>query len=287
MIITRPSLGVGRYFKYFYLPVEKASFTELTRNYTSLTIEETNEVIKLSKAFPYSQVIRSISARAAQENDIEGRNELLQLAAVHATDRGILKSIMTSPTRVITPVQGETEKAESVELPKTRPVTNLSEIDSLLSGDALLKEIMDDLGKLKKSKHEFEDALIEYEKDHSAMPKSGKTTKARTEVAPDGLIEEIKTSRKKIKTPINEQDQLIDQFIKTQPKMKEVAKDDSPADLAEGSVIQSGNTVSETLVEILLKQGKKEKAIEVLRKLIWKFPQKKAYFAAQIEDLKK
>ena len=47
------------------------------------------------------------------------------------------------------------------------------------------------------------------------------------------------------------------------------------------------NIVSETLVEILLKQGKKDKAIEVLKKLIWKFPQKKAYFAAQIEDLKK
>jgi hypothetical protein len=40
-------------------------------------------------------------------------------------------------------------------------------------------------------------------------------------------------------------------------------------------------------VEILIHQGKKERAIEVLKKLIWKFPQKKAYFAAQIEDLKR
>ncbi|HNG42094.1 MAG TPA: tetratricopeptide repeat protein, partial [Cyclobacteriaceae bacterium] len=47
------------------------------------------------------------------------------------------------------------------------------------------------------------------------------------------------------------------------------------------------NVISETLVEILIRQGKKEKAIEVLKKLIWKFPQKKTYFAAQIEDLKK
>jgi predicted Zn-dependent protease len=45
--------------------------------------------------------------------------------------------------------------------------------------------------------------------------------------------------------------------------------------------------VSETLVEILIKQGKKDKAIEVLKKLIWKYPQKKAYFASQIEELKK
>jgi hypothetical protein len=47
------------------------------------------------------------------------------------------------------------------------------------------------------------------------------------------------------------------------------------------------NIISETLVEILVKQGKKERAIEVLKKLIWKYPQKKAYFASQIEDLRK
>lgn len=47
------------------------------------------------------------------------------------------------------------------------------------------------------------------------------------------------------------------------------------------------NIVSETLAEILIKQGKKERAIEVLKKLIWKYPQKKAYFASQIESLKK
>ena len=58
------------------------------------------------------------------------------------------------------------------------------------------------------------------------------------------------------------------------------------SDLAEKSLLYGDNIVSETLVEILLKQGKKDKAIEVLKKLIWKFPQKKAYFAAQIEDLK-
>ena len=60
------------------------------------------------------------------------------------------------------------------------------------------------------------------------------------------------------------------------------------SDLAE---VKSGefadNIISETLAEILIRQGKKEKAIEVYRKLIWKFPQKKVYFAAQIEELKK
>jgi predicted Zn-dependent protease len=60
-----------------------------------------------------------------------------------------------------------------------------------------------------------------------------------------------------------------------------------PTDLTEKIELQETHIVSETLVEILLKQGKTEKAVEMLKKLIWKFPQKKAYFAARIEELKK
>ena len=45
--------------------------------------------------------------------------------------------------------------------------------------------------------------------------------------------------------------------------------------------------VTENLANILIKQGKEEKAIELFGKLILKNPQKKAYFASQIEKLKK
>jgi hypothetical protein len=58
-------------------------------------------------------------------------------------------------------------------------------------------------------------------------------------------------------------------------------------DLTEKNNGYNENIISETLAHILIKQGKKEKAIDILKKLIWKFPQKKAYFAAQIEELKK
>ena len=105
------------------------------------------------------------------------------------------------------------------------------------------------------------------------------------------MIEAIKTTKKKIdpESPkTKEQIAIIDQFIKAQPSIKPKTDQAPPSDLTE---IKSGefadNIISETLAEILIRQGKKEKAIEVYRKLIWKFPQKKAYFAAQIEELKK
>jgi len=106
------------------------------------------------------------------------------------------------------------------------------------------------------------------------------------------ILEEIKNSKQELEPESQRQKdqlQMIDDFIKTQPNL--AGKDkamNAPEDL---STIKTGefsdNIVSETLVDILIKQGKKDKAVEVLKKLIWKFPQKKAYFAAQIEDLKK
>jgi len=109
----------------------------------------------------------------------------------------------------------------------------------------------------------------------------------------DSLIEEIKSTKRKIKPEgekQKEQIEIIDQFIKTQPSIprpKAITPDAKDSDLSEPGAQFGENIVSETLVEILLKQGKREKAIEALKKLIWKFPQKKAYFAAQIEELRK
>ncbi|HEX9650342.1 MAG TPA: tetratricopeptide repeat protein [Cyclobacteriaceae bacterium] len=47
----------------------------------------------------------------------------------------------------------------------------------------------------------------------------------------------------------------------------------------------SDSLLTENLAEIFLQQGKSDKAIEIYKKLIWKFPQKKAYFASQIDKL--
>jgi hypothetical protein len=109
----------------------------------------------------------------------------------------------------------------------------------------------------------------------------------------DELIAEIQSSKDELIPESDKQKQqieIINQFIRIQPSISN-PKDRAPSPIGDLNPVKSGefgdNIVSETLVEILIKQGKKDKAIEVLKKLIWKYPQKKAYFASQIEDLKK
>jgi hypothetical protein len=132
------------------------------------------------------------------------------------------------------------------------------------------------------------------ESSKQAVPERPAPKKKKKEASVDEeLIEEIKTLKEELE-PENdkqkEQIEIIDQFIKTQPSITS-ARERGSVSSGDLNSVKSGeygdHIVSETLVDLLLKQGKKDKAIEVLKKLIWKYPQKKAYFASLIEDLKK
>ncbi len=58
-------------------------------------------------------------------------------------------------------------------------------------------------------------------------------------------------------------------------------------ELAEKSLAENEEIVSETLAQILSAQGKHSKAIKMYEQLSLKFPKKSAYFAVQIDNIKK
>lgn len=82
---------------------------------------------------------------------------------------------------------------------------------------------------------------------------------------------------------------LIDRFLRSQPRIKNAqrpAPTDSPqADLSVRSTSATPSLASESLAKIMVKQGKIGRAIEIYRQLMLRQPEKKAYFAAQIDLL--
>lgn len=126
------------------------------------------------------------------------------------------------------------------------------------------------------------------------QPKKSTGQKKNAEGPDDLILDAIEQSKKKL-IPGSERQQeqleIIEEFINASPTISNLRSKPAPVSHDDLSQVKAGefgeHLVSETLVEILINQGKKERAIEVLKKLIWKFPQKKAYFAAQIEDLRK
>ncbi|MBL7871134.1 MAG: hypothetical protein JNM78_05950 [Cyclobacteriaceae bacterium] len=289
--------------------MEKNQFYNLLSNYTSLTVEETNQVISLQNQFPYSQVIHGMVARAAQDNQFPDKDQHLHLGAIYSTDRSVLKSIMTSlqqdrkvpvlasmetvVSEVVAVKEPENVSAPNIEKPQV-DLNQTIEHNSDIS-DSFYVEFEHDLEILVKRKQLFDEAVNNFEKGLPISIEEEKPKKRALSDPEAGLLKEIKTTKKKIKPEDpkqKEQIEIINQFIKTQPSISKNKLSIPDTTIPKGDLIEKDltygeNIISETLVEILLKQGKKEKAIEVLKKLIWKFPQKKAYFAAQIEDLKK
>lgn len=281
---------------YHYLrlaPVNTNTFQLIVNNYTSLERGEAESVIELVQQYPYSQLIHHLAARASQDYFLPNHDHYLHQSAVYSTDRSILRQVMTAPRiprKYIEPVrviEAEPAFTAPIEIEKTVHLV------SQLSGDDFYAEVEDDMKKLAQSKLRFEQIVEALEN----TPHQPLTTTATPKVAIDPpvqneiLIEEIKNSKETVQLEGHkqkEQIEIIDEFIKTQPSISP-ARSVTPKveDLSEKYDMYGDNIVSETLVEILLKQGKKEKAVEMLKKLIWKFPQKKAYFAAQIEALKK
>ena len=94
--------------------------------------------------------------------------------------------------------------------------------------------------------------------------------------------------RKKPTNKLNEQINLINQFIENDPKIK-VDKESfySPSENAKQSIIENNTFVTETLAKVYLEQGHYNKAKEAYLKLSLKYPQKSSLFATQIELINK
>jgi hypothetical protein len=357
--------------------VNKDHFIKVLHHYSESSTQEAEDVLLLKKDYPYSQVLHTLSARVSKDHGFSSQQVELQLAAIYAADRTVLKEIMTFEMEENDEETPETRPAET-------PVQRIFVPPAPSAGnDDLATEVIHDLERLNELRHNFEMMFVEVppvvyqpptpqpqeviseqlpveepktvtiipevpvratrevslqreqprkEESHIEDPGQKEHTKSRKEriielakarnpvteqpAAPanhpgvetprikarpprrrkeegESLIDEIASTKAEI-VPENdkqkEQIDMIDQFIKSQPSFAN-AKEKPNQPVSDLTAIKTGefadSIVSETLVEILIKQGKKDKAVEVLKKLIWKFPQKKAYFAAQIEELKK
>lgn len=81
-------------------------------------------------------------------------------------------------------------------------------------------------------------------------------------------------------------DRLIDQFIKTEPRIVAARSEFySPGNMARQSAIDHEDLISETLARIYAQQGNIPKAIDAYNRLSLKMPEKSSYFAALIKEL--
>ncbi|MBL6450005.1 hypothetical protein JMN32_27070 [Fulvivirga sp. 29W222] len=128
-------------------------------------------------------------------------------------------------------------------------------------------------------------------KQAKATAEKEKTPKTKRKTGKESDTAKPKKARstKQKKVAHDKQREIIDNFINKEPSItaKSLKGPENQQDLSEASTAFNEDLISENLAQIFVNQGKKNKAIDIYKKLIWKFPQKKAYFASRIEELQK
>jgi hypothetical protein len=85
---------------------------------------------------------------------------------------------------------------------------------------------------------------------------------------------------------------IIDSFIKQGGKLravniKDMSMEDAPADLTKDATDFHDGLLTESLARVMVQQGNVGRAIDIYKRLQRKFPEKRAYFLALSEKLKK
>ncbi len=78
---------------------------------------------------------------------------------------------------------------------------------------------------------------------------------------------------------------LIDRFLETSPRIGQIKTEVTQGEMSRESIEDHPGIVSETLAEVLVKQGKTERAKGIYKKLSLMFPEKSAYFAKKINSI--
>ena len=196
-------------------------------------------------------------------------NKALKLAAVHVTDRSVLFDFINSKSiipdfsalrRDFERIRKARERKEAKEAENTPPKVSYIDHDPHpYRPDLPNKSIFED--------PIFPEDLVNHQELADAF-------EPKTEVAykDDKVAEKFK---------------LIDKFLESNPKI-EASKDYvSSVNLADEVKSDPKQLMTETLAQVYINQRKFKQAIQAYEILILKNPKKSAYFAAQIENIKK
>jgi hypothetical protein len=140
-----------------------------------------------------------------------------------------------------------------------------------------------------KKRDTSEDIINEEESINSSVSESENRVSYIYDTFDDLLAFDYKPKSVKPDSPVkNKKEDLIDRFINGDHGVIRSGKQTSlSGDIAGHGTLEHDSLITDTLAKIYIKQGLYSKAIYAYEKLILKYPIKSAYFASQIEEIKK
>lgn len=199
--------------------------------------------------FETKEVIKEEEVDSKEELEIS--NDIVELEVKAQEDA--LKNRTEETTELLSTEKPEEEKTESEKL-----------------------NIGEPLNFTKKEKHSFTQWL--------------QLTTPKTEDEEDEIEEETKEEPaiiEEIKQKKNKKFDIIDKFIKTNPKIKPAKNIETKVDISSSVKLNKDELMTETLAKVYLEQKKYKKAIQAYRILSLKYPEKSSFFANRIKSVEK
>lgn len=175
------------------------------------------------------------------------------------------------PQKAESAISETKDEAPQVAAKDTKPVSKPGD------NQELIDELERDLQEIRKKKQLIAKMLEQQEAKQSPKKAASSARSA--------------SAKKKAPAPRKSQSELIEKFIRNEPQMgkQKPVQDESEhknEDLSARFTKEQEDFYTETMAKLMVTQKKYRKAIQVYEKLGLKFPEKRAYFASQIEQVK-
>ena len=248
--------------------MDKERLQYIINNPQSINDNDIEMLSSIVAAYPYFTVAQVLLAIGFDLKEDKRQNRQLRLAAAMSPDRNSLRHLLAESkekkeTCDLPDEFGNDEQKTTDNIQQTLEDVVIPEIDLNRSQEELSREmaLLEEKRKsLDELKYIIEQRIIELEREKEDVDKEEKTL-SKTEI--------------------------IDKFIAENPQISRPKQEFyNPMVVAQTSVVDKENIISETLATIYLNQGYVEKAISVYQKLSLKNPEKSVYFAELIEKAK-
>ncbi|MBW6498208.1 MAG: hypothetical protein K0B09_07475 [Bacteroidales bacterium] len=238
--------------------MQQERFLELLNHPEKLDKGSMEQLRQLAARYPYSQPLRILLAKNLQTLKDPDFERQVNQAAAYAFDRRHFQSYMSGRQRntvAAPPPKAETQKKKS--------------------SFALLPSWMIQLfSKKQPSQNAVQEAR---EVPEPPVQETGTA---------DPVIADQQPPVSQMPRPTRKHDQLIEKFLKEEPRIKPIRDHSNQENLAERNLLEPEEIGTETLAKIFLKQGLHEKALDIYKKLSLKYPEKSSYFAEKINTVK-
>jgi len=245
-----------------------------TNHYAPADLEEVN---KLCRNFPEFSTGHLLKVRIMEALGHE-KQQQLKVAAIYSMNRKKLHQLVTEVKQSAEP---EAE-AEAVPLDENTEIIEFSE-ESNEHADVIIEQHAPYAGQepdteLLELDEEPTEELLEILDEESEEPP--------VEDAAEETVEEIQEEVSD-EQPKKYSNHLITSFISGEPgPIRADLETSLKGDVSLASIREHDGFITDTLAQIYVKQGLYAKAIYAYEKLSLKYPEKSAYFAAQIEKIR-